>query len=277
MRTLDPNAADLFFVPTFTFLGQAGNTGCPKADVAAAAHHLQRTMPYFWQRHGGADHVFFATGDLGFCGMDSNSVGKQLAKNPIFVSHFGLLGGLGAMRPDMRPDKQVHTLEQQLENGEWVFAPHKDVVVPAYTTSTTTLTLTLTPTLTPTPTPTLRYVQAGTPRTAPPGCPILPRPEQLDKCTPSGINLSRGWRKLLVHAGGIWGWNNNGPKRVSSYSLGMRQRLFQEFGNTITSPEPRILISSSSIPDSMWEQFKYCLAPAGAGFGIRMAKSAAQP
>ena len=133
MRTLDPNAADLFFVPTFTFLGQAGNTGCPKADVAAAAHHLQRTMPYFWQRHGGADHVFFATGDLGFCGMGSDSVGKQLAKNPIFVSHFGLLGGLGAMRPDMRPDKQVHTLEQQLENGEWVFAPHKDVVVPAYT------------------------------------------------------------------------------------------------------------------------------------------------
>ena len=201
MRTLDPNAADLFFVPTFTYLGQAGNGGCPEADVAAAVHHLQRTMPYFWQRHGGADHVFFATGDMGFCGKDS--VSKQLAKNPIFVSHFGLLGGLGAMRPDMRPDKRAHTLEQQLKNGEWIFAPHKDVVVPAYTTSLYNYPNPnpLTPTLAPTPTPTLRYVQAGTPRTAPPGCPILPRPEQLDKCTPSGVNLSRGWRNLLVHAG----------------------------------------------------------------------------
>ena len=254
VRTLDPYAADLFFVPLFTSYGQTSNTECPAPDVQVAAHHLERTMPYFWQRHGGADHVFFATGDKGFCAMDT--VGTQLAKNPIFVSHFGLLGGLDAMRAfEKLPaafDKRAHTLEQQLKNGEWIFAPHKDVVVPA-------------------------YVQAGEPRTAPPGCPILPRPEQLDKCTPSGINLSRGWRKLLVHAGGIWGWNNNGPKRVSSYSLGMRQRLFQEFGNTATSPEPRILISSSSIPDSMWEQFKYCLAPAGAGFGIRMAKSAAQP
>ena len=175
MRTLDPYAADLFFVPIFAIYGQAGNVGCPDVDVAVAAHHLQRTMPYFWQRHGGADHVFFATGDKGFCAMDT--VGTQLAKNPIFVSHFGLLGGLGAMLPNAKLDKRAHTLEQQLKNGEWIFAPHKDVVVPA-------------------------YVQAGEPRTAPPGCPILPRPEQLDKCTPRGINLSRGWRNLLVHAGG---------------------------------------------------------------------------
>ena len=113
------------------------------------------------------------------------------------------------------------------------------------------------------------------PRTVRPGCPILPRTEQLDKCMPIGINFSRGWRNLLVHAGGIWGWKNGGPKTVSQYSLGMRQRLFQEFGNASTSPEPRILLTPSEIPDSMWEQFKYCLAPAGDGFGIRMAKSAA--
>ena len=277
MRTLDPYAADLFFVPIFAIYGQAGNVGCPDVDVAVAAHHLQRTMPYFWQRHGGADHVFFATGDKGFCAMDT--VGTQLAKNPIFVSHFGLLGGLGAMLPNAKLDKRAHTLEQQLKNGEWIFAPHKDVVVPA-------------------------YVQAGEPRTAPPGCPILPRPEQLDKCTPRGINLSRGWRKLLVHAGGIFGWMNSGKRTVGPYSLGMRQRLFQEFGNASTSPEPRILITSTHMPDEIWEESKYCLAyasdsnpglvdprhrsathtcepcplldrPAGDGWGIRMAKSAA--
>jgi hypothetical protein len=133
VRTLDPFAADLFFVPTFTFYGHTGNTGCPGADVAEAAHHLQRTMPYFWQRHGGADHIFFATGDKGFCDMNS-VLDKQLAKNPIFVSHFGLLGGLDAMHAfeklPAKFDKQAQTLERQLKNGKWIFAPHKDVIVP---------------------------------------------------------------------------------------------------------------------------------------------------
>ena len=78
-----------------------------------------------------------------------------------------------------------------------------------------------------------------------------------------------------MHAGGIWGWNNWGPKSVSHYSLGMRQRLFQEFGNASTSPEPRIIVTSSRVEDSEWDHSKYCLAPAGDGFGLRMAKSAA--
>ena len=78
-----------------------------------------------------------------------------------------------------------------------------------------------------------------------------------------------------MHAGGIWGWNNWGPKSVSHYSLGMRQRLFQEFGNAPTSPEPRIIVTSSRVEDSEWDHSKYCLAPAGDGFGLRMAKSAA--
>ena len=78
-----------------------------------------------------------------------------------------------------------------------------------------------------------------------------------------------------MHAGGIWGWNNWGPKKVSHYSLGMRQRLFQEFGNASTSLEPRIYLTSSRVNDSEWTHSKYCLAPAGDGFGIRMVKSAA--
>jgi hypothetical protein len=135
MRTLDPYAADLFFVPLFTSYGLTSNTDCPSPDVQVAAHHLQRTMPYFWQRHGGADHVFFATGDKGFCNM--NSVPKQLAANPIFVSHFGLLGGLDSMsafeRLPAKFDKPTRTLKQQLKNGKWIFAPHKDVVVPGVT------------------------------------------------------------------------------------------------------------------------------------------------
>ena len=55
----------------------------------------------------------------------------------------------------------------------------------------------------------------------------------------------------------------------------MRQRLYQEFGNASTSHEPHIRINSSPMPDSTWALSKYCLAPAGYGWGIRMAKSAA--
>ena len=61
----------------------------------------------------------------------------DLAAKPIFVSHFGLLGGLHAMSAfEKRPaefHKPVRTLEQKLESGKWIFAPHKDVVVPGVT------------------------------------------------------------------------------------------------------------------------------------------------
>ena len=250
MRTLDPHEADLFFVPLFTYYTATENTGCPRADVKVVTQHLKVTMPFFWQRHGGADHIFFATGDGGFCGMDSPGP----SQGPIYISHFGLMAGFreGMSAFDKFPDKfdRQRTLEQQLRKNEWVFAPHKDIVVPA-------------------------YVAAGTPRTTPRGCPTLPRPEQMHNCTPVGIDLHRGWRDLLVHAGGIWGCMNSGRQTVSPYSLGMRQRLYQEFGNASTSPEPRIRITSSRIPDSTWALSKYCLAPAGDGWGIRMAKSAA--
>ena len=132
VRTLDPYTADLFFVPLFTSYGQTQNTNCPALDVQVAAHHLRRTMPYFGLRHGGADHVFFATGDKGFCRI--NLLATDLAANPIFVSHFGLLGGIDAMSAfEKLPaefNKPARTLKQELESGKWIFAPHKDVVVP---------------------------------------------------------------------------------------------------------------------------------------------------
>ena len=34
----------------------------------------------------------------------------------------------------------------------------------------------------------------------------------------------------VLHAGGIWGWLNRGPKRASEYSLGMRQALARKNG-----------------------------------------------
>ena len=189
VRTLDPHEADLFFVPLFTYYTLTGNTGSPRADVEVATQHLKVTMPFFWQRHGGADHIFFATGDKGFCDMDAmGPMGPP--QSPIYISHFGLMSGFtdGMSAFDTFPDKfakPARTLERQLRKNGWCFAPHKDIVVPP-------------------------YVAAGTPRTTPPGCPTLPRPEQMHNCTPAGIDLHRGWSDLLVHAGGIWGWTNQG-------------------------------------------------------------------
>ena len=196
VRTLDPHEADLFFVPLFTYYTITGNTGTPRSDVDVATQHLNTTMPFFWQRHGGADHIFFATGDKGFCGMDSMGRSQSPSQSPIYISHFGLMSGLhgGMSAFDKFPDKfekPARILERQLRKNAWCFAPHKDIVVPG-------------------------YVAAGPPRTTPRGCPTLPRPEQMHNCTPIGIDERREWRDLLVHAGGIWGCGNHGPQACRS-------------------------------------------------------------
>jgi len=66
---------------------------------AAPKGYLKVTMPFFWQRHGGADHIFFATGDKGFCGK-----GRQ---SPIYISHFGLMSGFrGGMYPGAAAEEE---------------------------------------------------------------------------------------------------------------------------------------------------------------------------
>jgi hypothetical protein len=58
VRTLDPEAADLFYVPTFAYYGAQGNTGSARAPLDLAIHYI-RTGPYarWWERRGGRDHV----------------------------------------------------------------------------------------------------------------------------------------------------------------------------------------------------------------------------
>ena len=126
VRTLEPHEADLFFVPIFSGYTHTGNTGSPRADVEVASQHLKVTMPFFWQRHGGADHIFFATGDKGFCDMDAmGPMGPP--QSPIYVSHFGLMSGFtdGMSAFDTFPDKfakPARTLERQLRKNGWCFA-----------------------------------------------------------------------------------------------------------------------------------------------------------
>ena len=199
VRTLDPHEADLFFVPLFTYYTITGNTGTPRSDVDVATQHLNTTMPFFWQRHGGADHIFFATGDKGFCGMDS--VGPS--QSPIYISHFGLMAGFrdGMSAFDKFPNKfgRQRTLEQQLRKNGWCFAPHKDIVVPA-------------------------YVATGTPRRAPRGCLTLPRPEQMHNCTPVGIDSQMDRTEKSVRAVYGKGQTRN-SRNILRYSLCISGRI----------------------------------------------------
>ena len=72
---------------------------------------------------------------------------------------------------------------------------------------------------------------------------------------------------------------------LSAYSLGMRQALYLRYGAATGArnaanasddpPTPGIRISSTPLDDGLWSHARFCLAPAGDGWGVRVAKSAA--
>ena len=65
----------------------------------------------------------------------------------------------------------------------------------------------------------------------------------------------------LLHGGGIWGWKNNGKRRISPYSLGMRQAIYERFGDARGEPHG-LRVVNHSIADSEWLSAKFCLAAA---------------
>ena len=202
---------------------------CTSAPLLVSAELTQarsrcRSQP-FWDRHGGADHVFFSTNDRGGCGL------HQTSAKAIFLSHFGLLGSFELMRTisqaaSRMQDADVSTLAKMVGGGEWCFAPHKDVVVPPY----------------------MRASSAAAPET------------------------TRRANHTLVHSGGIWGPGNVGAHRVSTYSAGMRQRVFLQFGEG-RQLGMRILNGSVRDASSFLMDAKLCLAPSGNGFGMRLSQA----
>ncbi|EOD11109.1 hypothetical protein EMIHUDRAFT_214924 [Emiliania huxleyi CCMP1516] len=58
------------------------------------------------------------------------------------------------------------------------------------------------------------------------------------------------------------------------YSLGIRQQLWLRYGSKSAENATGILISNATIPHDVWTRAKFCLAPAGNGWGIRIGISA---
>ena len=69
VRTLDPNEANLFYVPALLFY-YSSNTGAPHEQAMVLVRFLQRHYPQFWARNHGADHIMFAAGDRAMCYED---------------------------------------------------------------------------------------------------------------------------------------------------------------------------------------------------------------
>ena len=85
-----PEDAVLFYVPVL--LTQLH--GClwePQRYLNALVHFLRTTPPFdfYWNRHDGADFVFFTTQDMGKCYLS-----PHIAARSMVVSHFGFRGGL---------------------------------------------------------------------------------------------------------------------------------------------------------------------------------------
>ena len=244
VRTLDADAADLFFVPTLGSLGRMpgseGSHRCMQAaQIEMLVQHLRAHHPY-WDRSGGRDHVFFLTGDQGACGLGSTST------RPIFITAWGLLGTAQKMAAfDTFRDDFVDAtaIGQAVQAGEWCHAPHKDVVVPPYGDVQFT---------------------GRAPPTEVAG-------------SKSSASLRAPFEHTLLHVGGIWGAGNHGTRKVSFYSQGMRQALYLHFGDG-RGDAHGVWIRNRSMQSAELARktgrSKFCLAPSGHGWGMRTGKNA---
>lgn len=124
VRTLDPEDADLFFVPLLSYWNARANVGCPRAQLELVLGYIKGRYP-FWRRSSGHDHVIFACNDMGGCGL-----GPVLGP-AILVTHFGLAASFESFL-DVGRQRSLNAtvLREQMLSGKWCYSPHKDVVIP---------------------------------------------------------------------------------------------------------------------------------------------------
>ncbi|KAG2485163.1 hypothetical protein HYH03_016053 [Edaphochlamys debaryana] len=142
VRTENPWEAALFFVPTFAYWYH-GNTGSPYFVIQHVTRYLQHSLPFFNLTEG-RNHIFLATNDRGVCMLQLAAPEMQKS---IKIIHFGQ----APRRPYARhnnPEAGLHltgnlalpghrfqgfpefSAVDILEENEVCYRPEKDVVTP---------------------------------------------------------------------------------------------------------------------------------------------------
>ncbi|KAK9909083.1 hypothetical protein WJX75_006916 [Coccomyxa subellipsoidea] len=149
-RTLDPEAADFFYVPVYTscFIHPVygwsdtpwfHNPGGPRVMHAAtmlleAKRWLETELPY-WNRTGGRDHIWLISHDEASCWAPSE------IRPSIILSHWGRKAlehqsytaypddnySDDGVHPEWRPEGWRHIIE-----GHPCYNPDKDLIIPAF-------------------------------------------------------------------------------------------------------------------------------------------------
>ncbi|KAL4449410.1 hypothetical protein ABPG77_007054 [Micractinium sp. CCAP 211/92] len=81
VRTEDPSAAHMFFIPAMNY-AYSGNLGLANEHLSAVIDHIKHAYPY-WNRTGGRDHFFWMTNDRGACYLSGEAL------DAVKIVHFG--------------------------------------------------------------------------------------------------------------------------------------------------------------------------------------------
>ncbi|GFR40151.1 hypothetical protein Agub_g707, partial [Astrephomene gubernaculifera] len=257
VRTENPWEATLFYVPMFTYW-YTGNVGNTYHIMQHVTHHLQRMAPFF-NLTGGRNHIMWATNDRGVCGLAGAPPEVQ---HSIKLVHFGQsprrshylpshLAGAGAGSGISLP-QPGHRFEEFPEfnagnvvaESEQCYGPEKDVVAPNV--------VPLTPSW---------YDQVWNTTFLSDGSRVVTRRPDAPA------------RTTTLFFGGY-------SKPDMTYSQGVRQALNKMFGPggkyDPQSPNARKDIVIMGPPPNTFTELmksKFCLAPMGGGWGIRLSKA----
>eukprot|EP00899_Mesostigma_viride_P026690 jgi/Mesvir1/7205/Mv19028-RA.3 len=250
-RTADPEEADFFFVPTWSrrvpLQWQSG-----MAFHREIFAHIKSAYPY-WDRNSGADHIFVSTSDYGACGTHKEHAKSRLLPAPdlasaIWLHHYGL-----------------KVLDEDGDHSLGLgpcHIPGHDIVIPSnsfvydssdYMQESRTEFLITSP----------MVKRGGVVNTV-----FWENSANQRRFLGESESKELKPNKLLFFAGasGI-----SGPhSKAKEYSHGVRQRVFELFENRT---DIGVVLSRKKVGRGygrMLATSRFCLAPTGSGFGIRV-------
>eukprot|EP00899_Mesostigma_viride_P013090 jgi/Mesvir1/21782/Mv04178-RA.1 len=242
-RVTDAKEADFFFVPTWSRRAPLDwQTGMGyHRDIVA---HIRSAYPY-WDAKGGRDHIFVSSSDFGACGTHKQHAHMRLGFDPdlasaIWLHHFGLT--VADMEGYDTGPCHIPGQDIVIPSNSFLYQMHEynDIHKPFFKKSPL-------------------FERGGVVRPAYWADPAHTTGEAPRRHPP--------FDTLLFFAGAS-GLPNSGPHSNTGiqYSHNVRQRVFQLFEGA-----PGVELSRRRVPDYAGALVgaKFCLAPSGAGFGIR--------